>query len=338
MKLQQLRYFSVLADELHFRRAAERLNITQAPLSLAIQDLERELGGPLFHRTRRQVVLTEIGCTLRESSRRILDAIDLSVRDIRRIIAGEGGELRIGFTAASSLLSFFPAIIHAFRNKYPDVHVALRDMPSTTQIAAMQSRTIDAGIIRTPPTFKCPADIASIKLLTDPLVVAVDASHRLHSRRQLKLSDLKEERFVFYPRSYGVGIYDHFIKLCAKRSFIPSIVQEAQEASTIIGLVATGLGIAVVPSSLRYIGIPNIVYIPLNDADATTQLLLVYRAGEANIRVANLTQMVRGRASSIKLSDKEQPPAEAPHSIRSSSPRRHRSESDADLASLVVPR
>jgi DNA-binding transcriptional LysR family regulator len=156
-------------------------------------------------------------------------------------------------------------------------------------------RQLDAGIIRTPPAFKCPADITSVRLLVDPLVVAVDAFHPLRSRKQLKLADLKDERFIFYPRSYGIGIYDQFIKLCAARSFVPTIVQEAREASTIIGLVATGLGIAVVPSSLRYIGIPNIAYIPLSDADATTQLLLVYRAGEANTRVANLSQMARAR-------------------------------------------
>jgi DNA-binding transcriptional LysR family regulator len=300
MKLQQLRYFVVLADELHFRRAAERLNITQAPLSLAIQELERELGGRLFNRTRRQVSLTEIGRAMRENGRLVLEAVDRSVQEIRRILVGTSGEIRIGFTAASSLLSFFPAIIHAFRTKYPDVHVSLTDMPSNAQITALQSRQLDAGIIRTPPVFKCPADITSIRLLMDPLVVAVNAFHPLHSRRQLKLADLKDERFIFYPRSYGIGIYDQFIKLCAARSFVPTIVQEAKEASTIIGLVATGLGIAVVPSSLRYIGIPNIAYIPLSDADATTQLLLVYRAGEANTRVANLSQMARAKTGSSR--------------------------------------
>jgi len=300
MKLQQLRYFVVLADELHFRRAAERLNITQAPLSLAIQELERELGGRLFNRTRRQVSLTEIGRAMQENGRLVLEAVDRSVQEIRRILVGTSGEIRIGFTAASSLLSFFPTIIHAFRTKYPDVHVSLTDMPSNAQMSAIQSRQLDAGIIRTPPVFKCPADITSIRLLMDPLVVAVDASHPLRSRRQLKLADLKDERFIFYPRSYGIGIYDQFIKLCAARSFVPTIVQEAKEASTIIGLVATGLGIAVVPSSLRYIGIPNIAYIPLSDADATTQLLLIYRAGEANTRVANLSQMARSRTGSSR--------------------------------------
>ena len=296
MKLSQLRYFLVLAEELHFRRAAERLNITQAPLSLAIQELERELGGALFHRSRRQVAITEIGRSLQEHGQHIIGCVDRSIEEIKQILVGEAGELRIGFTAASSLLSFFPSFIHAFRTKYPDVRVVLKDMPSGSQITAIQNRELDAGIIRTPPTCKVPADVASVDLLTDGLVVAVDLSHPFRTKRSVKISDLEREKFIFYPRSYGIGIYDYIIKLCAKRSFVPNIVQEAKEASTIIGLVATGLGIAVVPSSLRYIGIPNIAYVPISDADATTRLLLISRAGEANSRVANLAHMAQAKA------------------------------------------
>ena len=140
-------------------------------------------------------------------------------------------------------------------------------------------------------------------LLTDPLVVAVNATHELLSRREVSLGALRSERFIFYPRAYGVGIYDYFLRLCAKRSFVPDIVQDAKEASTIIGLVATGLGIAVVPSSLRYIGVPNVVYLPLTDSDATTDLHMISRAGEANLRIANLNQMARAKARSWKKSD-----------------------------------
>jgi len=300
MKLNQLRYFVVLAGELHFRRTAERLGITQAPLSLAIQELERELGGKLFHRTRRRVELTEIGALLRDDAQSILTKLDRTAADIRKVLDGEAGELRVGFTAASSLLSFFPSLIHSFRTKYPDVRVVLEDMPSPAQISAIQGRELDIGIIRAPPRFKPPADITTTLLLNDPLVVAVNARHELLARRDTNLAALRNERFIFYPRSYGVGIYDYFIKLCAKRSYAPNIVQDAKEASTIIGLVATGLGIAVVPSSLRYIGVPNVVYLPLVDSDATTDLHMISRAGEANSRIANLHQMARAKARFLK--------------------------------------
>jgi DNA-binding transcriptional LysR family regulator len=306
VKLNQLRYFILLAEELHFRRTAERLGITQGPLSLAIQELERELGGKLFHRTRRRVELTDIGLLLQENARSILTRIDRTVDEIRKMLDGESGELRIGFTAASSLLSFFPSLVHSFRTRYPEIRIVLQDMASSSQIIALQARELDAGIIRTPPRFKPPADITATTLLNDPLVVAVNSTHPLHSRREINLSELRNERFVFYPRSYGIGIYDYFIQLCGKRSFVPEIVQEAREASTIIGLVATGLGIAVVPSSLRYIGIPNVVYLPLADEDAMTALLLVCRAGEANSRIANLSRMARAKASSWKQSGQRQ--------------------------------
>ena len=306
MKLNQLRYFVLLAEELHFRRTAERLGITQAPLSLAIQELERELGGKLFHRTRRRVELTEVGLLLQENAQSILARIDRTVDEIRKMLNGEAGKLRIGFTAASSLLSFFPSLVHSFRTKYPEIRVILEDMPSTSQITALQARELDVGIIRTPPRFKPPADIATTLLLSDPLVVAVNSTHHLRSRRDINLTELRDERFVFYPRAYGIGIYDYFIQLCGKRSFVPAIVQEAREASTIIGLVATGLGIAVVPSSLRYIGVPNVMYVPLADADATTNLLMITRAGEANSRIANLSQMARAKALSWKQSGQKQ--------------------------------
>lgn len=321
VKINQLRYFIVLAEELHFRKTAERLGMTQAPLSLAIQELERELGGKLFHRTRRRVELTEIGLVLREQGGSILAKIDRTVGDIRKMLDGEAGELRIGFTAASSLLSFFPSLVHAFRTKYPDIRVVLQDMTSSAQLAALQARELDVGIIRTPPGFKPPADITTTKLLTDPLVVALDPTHRLHRMRKIVLADLRNERFIFYPRSYGVGIYDYFIQLCAKRLFVPAIVQEAKEASTIIGLVATGLGIAVVPSSLRYIGIPNIGYVPLADDDALTELLMVSRAGEADFRIANLSQMARAKTLTSNGSHR------VPQSAGSLKPGRKRSSS-----------
>jgi DNA-binding transcriptional LysR family regulator len=306
VKLNQLRYFVLLAEELHFRRTAERLGITQGPLSLAIQELERELGGKLFHRTRRRVELTDIGLLLQENARSILARIDRTVDEIRKVLAGESGELRIGFTAASSLLSFFPSLVHSFRTRYPEIKIVLEDMASGSQIVALQARELDAGIIRTPPRFKPPSDISATILLNDPLVAVVNSTHPLASRREINLTELRSERFIFYPRSYGIGIYDYFILLCRKRSFVPEIVQEVREASTIIGLVATGLGIAVVPSSLRYIGIPNVVYVPLADEDATTTLLLVCRAGEANSRIANLSRMARAKASSWKRSGQKQ--------------------------------
>jgi len=292
MDLRQLRYFVVLAEELHFRRAAERLNITQAPLSVAIQTLEREVGGQLFNRTQRRVALTEIGAAFRDHALAVLDRLELGMSDIREIVAGNAGRLRIGFTAASSLLSFFPQIVCTFRQKYPKVEVSLRDLSSAGQVHALQNREIDVGIIRrhdsTPPS-----DIAFTRLLSDPLVVAMHSDNPLSRLRVLKIADLRDQPFIFYPQHSGIGIYEHVIKLCAHAGFSPRIVQEARDSSTIVGLAATGLGIAVVPSELQCINVPHVLFRPLADKGAITDLLLVSRAGEGSALIAGFRHMMQ---------------------------------------------
>ena len=288
MDLRQLRYFATLAEELHFRRAAERLNITQAPLSLAIQALERELDCRLFHRTRRRVELTEIGAALREDARAILDRVARSRETIRDLAGGISGHLRVGFTPASALLPFFPRLISAFRGSWPGVRVALHELSSARQIAALLAREIDVGIVRRPVSA---AGLSLLKLLDDSLVVAMRKGHRFDRRAALAVADLRDEPIVFYPREAGIGIYDQVMALCARRGFSPNIVQEAREASTLIGLAATGLGVAVVPSGLRHIRVPNVLFKPLADADAMSSIHLAWRAGEPNARVAGFRRL-----------------------------------------------
>lgn len=290
MDLRQLRYFTVLAEELHFRRAAERLHITQAPLSLAIQALERELGGPLFHRTQRRVALTEIGAVLRADAAAILDRVEQSRAVIQDLVSGEAGQLRIGFTPASSLLSFFPRLISQFRSAHPNVRLLLRELPSGGQLSALQARDLDVGIVRKPVSHQA-SDLTLTRLATDALVVAMHRGHRLAERSMLEIAELRDEAFIFYPRQAGVGIYDQIIGLCERRGFAPRIVQEAQEASTLIGLAATGLGVAIVPSGLQHVSLPNILFRPLADADAVTELFLASRIGEANARIAAFRRM-----------------------------------------------
>src|SRR5712675_1905664 len=173
MNLRQLRYFVILAEELHFRRAAERLHITQAPLSLAIQALERELGTTLFVRTQRRVSLTESGALLRADALAILDRIEQSRATIRDFETGTIGEIKIGVTPASSLLPFFPKLISTFRAAHPRVRILMKEMTSRDQIQGLQQRDIDIGIVRNPPQ-KDVSDLSFVKLLSDPLVVAMD--------------------------------------------------------------------------------------------------------------------------------------------------------------------
>ncbi len=292
MDLRQLRYFVVLADELHFRRAAERLNITQAPLSVAIQGLEREFGAQLFHRTQRRVALTEIGQAFREHALDILARVEHGRSDLQDMVAGRAGRLRIGFTAASALLSFFPEIICAFRNKHPKVQLVLQDLSSKEQLLALQSRAIDVGFIRGPGGQR-PSDINFTRLLRDPLVVAMHTDNILSGIASLRIDDLKDVPLIFYPKISGVGIYQQFMVSCARRDFTPNIVQEALDSATLVGLAAAGLGVAVVPSELQCIRVPNVLFRPLVDDDAVTELLLASRAGEGSALLSGFRHMVQ---------------------------------------------
>ena len=291
MDLRQLRYFVTLCDELHFRRAAEKLNITQAPLSVAIKSLEKELGAQLFHRTQRRVSITQVGAAFRDHAQAVLEQLDRSVEDIHKMVSGEAGQLRLGFTTASSLLVFFPQIIRAFRTRYPKVDIRLYDLSSQQQIAALENREIDMGLLRS-PHIPVRSDIHFIEVLQDPLIVAMHADSPLLELEELRMADLKDEPMIFYPRNYGVGIHEQFLRLCSQAGFTPNIVQEVRESATIISLAASGLGVAVVPSELKCINVPNVRFRPLADEGAMTHLVMAYRAGEASTLVANMRRMV----------------------------------------------
>lgn len=292
MDFRQLRYFTVLAQELHFRRAAERLNITQAPLSIAIQNLERELGGQLFLRTQRRVALTEIGVAFRAHAIAVIERLEHGVADIRELVSGQAGLLRVGFTAASALLPFFPMLVGNFRTRYPKVRLTLHDLSSASQLRALLERQIDVGIIRSVDAPQ-PSDISLTKLLEDQLVVAMRRDNHLHERATLSVADLRGEPLIFYPKQSGVGIYEQFIKSCAGHGFVPTIVQEATDPSTIVGLAATGFGVAVVPSELQCIAVPNILFRPLDGAEAVTGVYLAARAGEASALIAGFRLMAQ---------------------------------------------
>ena len=292
MNLRPLHYFVVLADELHFRRAAERLHITQAPLSLAIKALETELGTTLFIRTQRRVSLTETGVLLRANARAILDRVEQTRAMIRDLETGTTGQLRIGVTPATSLLPFFPRLISNFRGAHPKVRIEMKEMPSKEQIQCLRGRTIDVGFIRNAPR-KGDADICFVNLLSDPFVVAMARTHSLSKRSNLKLADLRNEIFISYPKQSGIAIYEQVTALFAARGFAPNVVQEVQETTTLIGLAATGFGIAVVPSGLTSIRVPNIVYRRLSDPDASSEIHLAYREGESSATISAFQHMAR---------------------------------------------
>nr|WP_288355007.1 LysR family transcriptional regulator [uncultured Pseudomonas sp.] len=279
MELRHLRYFVAVAEELHFGRAADLLGISQPPLSQQIQALEQELGVRLFERSNRHVALTDAGRLFLEETRQTLAQVSKSVDVVRRAEQGEIGELQIGFTASAPFVSIIPRAVFAFRQAFPAVHLNLQEMTSRQVSQALLEKKLQIGMIR---PLELPAELDAVELLREPLVALLHAGHPLAGEhdRGLALAELANEPFVFFPRSYGSGLYGQLFNLARQAGFSPRITQEAHEALTIIGLVAAGLGVSVLPASFRRIRIDGVVFRTLTDTDATTAVWLVKRRQE----------------------------------------------------------
>ncbi|WP_157220068.1 LysR family transcriptional regulator [Flavisphingomonas formosensis] len=286
MELRHLRYFVRVAEELHFGRAAQRLGISQPPLSQQIRALEDELGVFLFDRTSRRVELTEAGKLFLVEARRILEQAVHAVQVARRAQHGELGELSIGFTASAP---FTPAISRAlfdYRQAYPEVHLTLSEMARARQIEAAVERRLDIGFLRGLELPGLPADLVTTALLVEPLLVAMRADHPLAQRREpLAISDIADERLVIYERDPGAGFNEQVEMLWRQSGHELRIAQETRELSTLLGLIAAGLGISVVSRSLSALHTDNVVYLPLADPSAISRMWLIrHRAASAACR------------------------------------------------------
>ncbi|HCL3747097.1 TPA: LysR family transcriptional regulator [Pseudomonas aeruginosa] len=299
MELRHLRYFIAVADELHFGRAAERLGISQPPLSQQIQALEEEIGARLFERTNRRVELTDAGRLFLDESRQVLAQVDKAVLLARRAHLGELGELKIGFTSSAPFTSTIPSSIHAFRKAYPDVHLDLQEMSSRQVLKALLEESLQVGVIR---PLALPDAVHWVELFREPLVAVLRADHPLAAGSEdgLAIAALAEEPFVFFPRSYGTGLYDQVIALTRQAGFSPRIAQEASEAMTIIGLVSAGLGVSILPASFRRTRVDGVVYRTLSDPEATTAVWLVRRQNEGSPLALSFIDLVTREAASLR--------------------------------------
>ncbi|HFH3669124.1 LysR family transcriptional regulator [Pseudomonas aeruginosa] len=299
MELRHLRYFIAVAEELHFGRAAERLGISQPPLSQQIQALEEEIGARLFERTNRRVELTDAGRLFLDESRQVLAQVDKAVLLARRAHLGELGELKIGFTSSAPFTSTIPSSIHAFRKAYPDVHLDLQEMSSRQVLKALLEESLQVGVIR---PLALPDAVLWVELFREPLVAVLRADHPLAAGSEdgLAIAALAEEPFVFFPRSYGTGLYDQVIALTRQAGFSPRIAQEASEAMTIIGLVSAGLGVSILPASFRRTRVDGVVYRTLSDPEATTAVWLVRRQNEGSPLALSFIDLVTREAASLR--------------------------------------
>ena len=250
MELRQIRYFTVLADELSFTRAARRLHVSQPPLSFQISSLETELGARLFDRTSRSVVLNEAGKAFLPHALAVLARLDEARSHVTRVANGLQGRVQVGL-AGSHFLGPFPKFIHQYRQKRPDVDVVLHEMKPSDHLQALRDGQLDVCVSRNPmnnPQVRDRKIIAEL-LWRDPVVVALPPDHRLISRSSLSLVDLKDEDFVFL-RLDSSPFAVHMFEACVAVGFTPRIAQQVVEMPAALNLVAAGLGVALVPASM----------------------------------------------------------------------------------------
>ncbi len=279
MDLRQLRYFVTLADTLNFHRAAERLNISQPPLTVAIRKLEEELGARLFDRESRGVRLTDAGRAALPVARATLEQAAL-VRDaVRQGRQGERGAISVGFVG-SAISAALPRIIPAFRARYPDVDLRLEEMTSVSIGEALAARQLDVGLVRLPLIQPGGLDIAVIE--RDRLVVALLDTHPLARRRVLELADLAGEPLVLHG---PVSVLRSVVLLaCQRAGFVPRIAQDATQVQTILSLVQSGLGSALVPSAMARIAPEGVRLLPLAEPLEIEMGIAAWRHAGALVR------------------------------------------------------
>jgi len=276
MELRHLRYFVAVAEELHFTRAAKRLHIEQPPLSQQIQALEAELGAALFQRSKRRVALTEAGQRFLVRARDILAETAQAADEARRVARGELGELRIGFSSSLPFTSLLPRVLHDYRQACPHVTLTLREMFTVDQLEALRTGALDIGLVRfrgTEPT----ADLILREIRQDPLLLVVNATDPLASRRDVALAELKERGFIVYPRGTGTSLTQLVRQLCLAAGFEPLVAQEAREVMAQIGFVAAGLGVAILPAPFECVRLEGVRYVPIRDSGAHLSLGVAVR-------------------------------------------------------------
>lgn len=304
MELRHLRYFVAVADEGHVTRAAEKLGIQQPPLSQQIRALETELDVQLFRRKPRGVELTDAGALFLVDARLILEQVEHARAATQRTARGEQGRIVAGFTSSAPFHPLVPRIIRSFRELTPLVSMHLEERGTGGLVDGLRNETLDAAFIRSPV-----ADTEGITvhpLIEEEMVVALHAGHSLATEkdeRPIALKALASEPFILYRRSVGPGLYDGIIAACSRAGFTPDVAQEAPRITSTLNLVAAGLGVSLVPDSLRRLQMDGIAYRRLRTRTTfRAPINLACRRVENSVAVRRFIDMTR-RAAAVYTPD-----------------------------------
>ena len=294
--LRQLRQFVAVAEHLHFGRAAEALHISQPPLSRSIQDIEAKLGARLFERSRRKVELTAAGAWYLEEARQVIARLERASRSVAELAAGGAGTLRIGFVTIADY-GVLPGLLTRFKASNPGVAMSLRELVTEAQLEALSAGDLDLGFVLPPLPAR---EVESITVDRESLVVALPAHHPLaRERGPLGVKVLAEEPFVMVPANLARGLSDVVLGLCARAGFAPRVAQEAVQMQTVVSLVSTGLGVAIVPESLLNLRRSGVVYRSVRDPHPKIELRLAWRRDSHSAALARFVALTRAHATLV---------------------------------------
>lgn len=299
MELRHLRYFVAVAEELHFTRAARRLGIEQPPLSQQIKALEAEIGTPLFERRARTVALTDAGRGLLDDARSILAQVQRATDHARRVARGDAGRIGVGMINSAPFHPFVPRVLREFGQTYPDVALSLDEHATPVLAEAVLADRLDVAFVR--PLLGDEPRLVSETLFDEAVLIAMPQAHRLATRRRLAIADLRSEAFVLFSRAVGAGLYDDILATCRRAGFSPRIGQEASQVTSIVNLVAAGLGVSLVPASMQQIHSDGVVYRPIIGDAPKARMSLVYRRGDESATVRNMVALARTVAKRMGL-------------------------------------
>ena len=289
MELRQLKYFVAVAEERSFGRAAKRLHMSQPPLSTQIKNLENELGVTLLNRSTRRVDLTDSGRTFLSRAREILASVEEAGAEARGAGSGLRGRLEIGFVS-SATLSLLPPALQRFRERFGGVELDLRELSSVEQVEALYEEGIRVGLVRLP--MRAPG-IKFEPILAEPLVVALPVGHPLKYSQKIPLDEVAGLPLIFFQRRLEPGSHGQIVELLGRVGALPKVAQYSVHLQTVIGLVASGMGVAILAESARRLHREGVVYRPLDVPDASSWLGLARLERDESPLVENFVQVVR---------------------------------------------
>lgn len=293
-ELSQLRCFVAVAEELHFGRAAARLNMTQPPLSRQIQILERILDVVLLERSNRTVRLTPAGHSFLAEARRLLKLAESAALLAKRVAKGKAGSINIGFTAASAY-SYVPQLVAACRRELPEVEIALKEMVSGDQLKRLDAGEIDVGLLR-PPVPR--TGLRAFRVCAEAMIAAVPAGHPLARAEAVSLDELASEPFITYAPYEARYFHDLVVELFTRAGLVPDYVQHLAQIHSILAMVHSGVGVAIVPEAAISLHFSGVALRPLDlPSQRAAELYFVSREANDNPLLPTIAALAKGLAT-----------------------------------------